>query len=150
MPGIVPSAQAEALEFTGARLVIEVLSLSTEAGDSGEKFIRYQGLTSFEEYILVDSRPRAVERLCRIGDGAWLYRRYSAGESVPFEPIGLTVPAAALYVALGLWARVVSCPLYPPSMSSALICPSAVPWSSGDASRPSRNSSTRVASRAMA
>ncbi len=45
---------ARATELTVARLVVEVLSDSTEAADRGEKFINYQTLAVFEEYLLVD------------------------------------------------------------------------------------------------
>src|SRR5437588_41016 len=38
---------------TNPRLIVEVLSNSTEADDRGEKFRRYLSLESLEEYVLV-------------------------------------------------------------------------------------------------
>src|SRR5438270_12418513 len=39
---------AAAIEFDAARLVVEVISDSTEASDRGEKFINFQPLAAFE------------------------------------------------------------------------------------------------------
>jgi Uma2 family endonuclease len=43
------------------RLIVEVLSPSTEAKDRGEKFIYYQTMPSLQEYVLIDSEKVAVE-----------------------------------------------------------------------------------------
>jgi Uma2 family endonuclease len=88
--------------FNDARLVVEVLSPSTEPADRGEKFANYQALPSFAEYVLVDSRRRRVERFKRVGDGSWLYRLYRERDTFGFETIGLEVPVAALYMASGV------------------------------------------------
>lgn len=88
--------------FNDARLVVEVLSPSTEQADRGEKFANYQALESFAEYVLVDSRRRQVERFKRVGDGSWLYRLYREGDTFGFETIGLEIPVAALYTASGV------------------------------------------------
>jgi Uma2 family endonuclease len=85
-----------------AKLVVEVLSPSTETADRGEKFANYQTLISIEEYVLIDSRHRLVEKFKRVGDGSWLYRLYRTGDILIFDSIGLEVPVAALYTASGL------------------------------------------------
>ncbi len=46
-------------------LIMEVLSESTEAADRGEKFAEYTSLPSLEEYVLVDSSRRRIERFRR-------------------------------------------------------------------------------------
>lgn len=38
------------------KLIVEVLSKSTEAFDRGDKFIDYQTLESLEEYVLINTR----------------------------------------------------------------------------------------------
>lgn len=86
-----------AIEVTTPRLVVEVLSEGTEANDRGDKFANYQTLDSFEEYLLVNSRRRAVERYRRVGHSRWDYQRYSPDEDVTLEMIGLTVSVAAFY-----------------------------------------------------
>ena len=88
----------EALEVTAARLIVEVLSESTELNDRGDKFANYQTLTGFEEYVLVDSRHRSVERYRRAEHGRWIYQRHGPHEEVTLETIGLTVPVATFYV----------------------------------------------------
>lgn len=54
-----------------ARVVIEVLSESTEAYDRGAKFADYRRLETLDEYVLIDSRRRACEVFRRHPEG-WL------------------------------------------------------------------------------
>jgi Uma2 family endonuclease len=54
--------------LTNPRLVIEVLSRTTEHYDRGEKFEAYRASESLVEYVLVDSRRVRVERYVRHGD----------------------------------------------------------------------------------
>ncbi len=56
-------AQGETI--TNPRLIVEVLSPTTEAYDRGEKFARYRQLDSFEEYILVSLTTPRVESFYR-------------------------------------------------------------------------------------
>ena len=48
-------------------VIVEVLSPSTEAYDSGEKFRRYQQLASLREYVLVAQDSVRVEHYRRQG-----------------------------------------------------------------------------------
>jgi Uma2 family endonuclease len=91
------SLNLEATEIWTPRLVVEVLSDATEANDRGDKFANYQTLDSFEEYLLVDSRRRAVERYRRAEHGRWIYQRYGPDASVTLETIGLTCSIANFY-----------------------------------------------------
>ena len=43
------------------RLIVEVLSPSTEATDRGKKFRYYQSCPSIQEYVLVSTQERAVD-----------------------------------------------------------------------------------------
>lgn len=54
------------------RLVVEVLSPSTELFDRGEKFRRYLELESLQEYVMVSQAAPRVESLFRQPDGTWL------------------------------------------------------------------------------
>ncbi len=54
-------------------------------------------LDTFEEYLLVASRRRSVERFRRTEHGRWIYQRYTSEERVTLEAIGLTSPVAAFY-----------------------------------------------------
>lgn len=46
-------------------LLVEVLSKSTEAYDRGDKFYKYRQLTSFQEYLLIDSEKMLLESFYR-------------------------------------------------------------------------------------
>ncbi len=59
------------------RVIIEVLSPSTEAYDRGEKFSRYRKLESLEEYVLVSQESPSVETFFRQPDGTWLLTAFS-------------------------------------------------------------------------
>jgi len=54
------------------RLIVEILSESTEAYDRGKKFLSYQSINSFEEYLLVAQDKPYVTHYVRQTDGSWL------------------------------------------------------------------------------
>jgi Uma2 family endonuclease len=54
------------------RVIIEVLSDSTEKYDRGRKFEHYRQMASFQEYVLVAQDRVSVERHVRQADGNWL------------------------------------------------------------------------------
>lgn len=56
---------------TDATLIVEVLSSSTEFYDRGEKFLLYQGLPSFREYLLVSQEQKKVEHHVKSGRNSW-------------------------------------------------------------------------------
>ncbi|MEB3828571.1 Uma2 family endonuclease [Phormidium sp. CCY1219] len=85
------------------KLIVEVLSESTEAFDRGDKFNDYQTLDSLEEYLLVNTRHQRVEIFRRNEVGGWLFHAYSAtDENFTLESINLTVAFAELYEEVNL------------------------------------------------
>ncbi len=58
------------------KLIVEVLSDSTEAFDRGDKFNDYQTLESLEEYVLVNSKHQRVETFRRGEQGLWILPIY--------------------------------------------------------------------------
>lgn len=52
-------------------LVFEILSPSTRDFDRGEKAQRYRGLSSLQEYVLVEQDTAHVEVYTRLPDGGW-------------------------------------------------------------------------------
>ncbi len=83
--------------ITHPKLIIEVLSSSTEALDRGDKFKEYRSLPSLEEYVLISSTQVAVE-IYRRGEGRlWLYTAYQSGDIVPLESVDFEFPIALLY-----------------------------------------------------
>lgn len=59
--------------ITNPKLLIEVLSESTEARDRGEKFFAYQTLELMQEYVLVSQDKFLVETFAKQADGSWRY-----------------------------------------------------------------------------
>jgi Uma2 family endonuclease len=89
----------EALEtITNPRVVLEVLSPSTEAYDRGEKFARYRQLESLEAYVLISQDVPRVELFLWQSDGTWLFRVFSGMEArVELAGLGIELPLAEIY-----------------------------------------------------
>lgn len=80
-----------------AKLIVEVLSDSTEAFDRGDKFRDYRTLSSLEEYVLVNPKYPQVETFRRTEQGLWLLQVYTPHESLVLQTIDLSIPFADLY-----------------------------------------------------
>ncbi|MDT9182328.1 Uma2 family endonuclease [Limnospira sp. PMC 289.06] len=83
------------------KLIIEVLSDSTEAFDRGDKFMDYQSIDSLQEYILINTRHPRLE-IFRRQDDSWLFNTYSLSEDTEnptFHIVSLdfTEKIAAIY-----------------------------------------------------
>jgi Uma2 family endonuclease len=79
------------------RLIVEVLSTSTEATDRREKLQAYRSLPSLLEYVLVSQESAAIEIHRRQGDIGWQIITLSPGDPVEFSSVELTTDFAALY-----------------------------------------------------
>lgn len=58
---------------TNPRVVVEVLSPSTEGYDRGEKFSRYRETESLQDYVLIRQDAPEVNVFHRRDDGTWLF-----------------------------------------------------------------------------
>ncbi len=90
-------AKREETEVDAPRVVIEVLSDSTERYDRGRKFSYYRQCESLQEYVLVTTEYQSVEVNRRLDDGWGLFRAYGPGDEVELVSIGVRFPVAALY-----------------------------------------------------
>jgi Uma2 family endonuclease len=81
------------------KVIIEVLSESTEAFDRGEKFTRLQTWNpSLTDFVLVSQDRPQVEHYWRQADGSWSYRLTTGLEaSVAITSIACTLPLADVY-----------------------------------------------------
>ena len=78
-------------------VIVEVLSLSTEARDRGEKFAEYAQLVSLREYILVSQKTVHVEHYLRQGT-RWVSRECRDLDAVlQLESIGCALPLRDIY-----------------------------------------------------
>lgn len=82
------------------KLIVEVLSDSTEAFDRGEKFADYKTIAEFEEYVLIHQKQILVERFQRQSNNLWVPQSYRAGDTVEFASIGFSGAIATLYETL--------------------------------------------------
>jgi Uma2 family endonuclease len=62
------------------RVVVEVLSASTEQHDRGDKWQDYRSVASLTDYVLVSQRLARVEHFGRESDGSWRYRAFGPGD----------------------------------------------------------------------
>ena len=80
------------------KLIVEVLSKSTEAFDRGDKFLAYQALESLQEYVLINTRHQRVEIFRRSESGLWVLQFYSVeDETFELKSIGFTGTFNELY-----------------------------------------------------
>jgi Uma2 family endonuclease len=80
------------------RVIVEVLSDSTEKYDRGAKFRHYRQIASLQEYILVAQDEPLVERHVRQPDGSWLLTEFAGRDRVlEFTSVPARVPLAEIY-----------------------------------------------------
>lgn len=91
-----PRDQGQATEIQTPRVIIEVLSDSTEAYDRGDKFRYYQACPTIEEYVLIATRRQAVDVYRRAAHG-WSYEAYGPDDMVHLGALDVHLPCAVLY-----------------------------------------------------
>jgi Uma2 family endonuclease len=79
------------------KLVVEVLSDSTEAFDRGDKFSDYKTIPTLEEYVLIHQKQILVERFQRKSDNLWLPQIFRSGDTVELSSISFACDIAILY-----------------------------------------------------
>lgn len=91
------SEDAAQTTITNPVLIVEVLSVTTEKGDRGNKWLHYQRIPSLEEYVLVSQEPR-IEIFRRTSSGTWEY--FEVHEGTVTLASGPTLDLATLYADL--------------------------------------------------
>ena len=91
----------DAITLLNPRLIVEVLSPSTEAYDRGAKFAHYRSIPSMRTYLLLSQDEPRAERFEK-GDGAaWtIHEPVGRGAIVELPSIGVSIPVDELYVEL--------------------------------------------------
>jgi Uma2 family endonuclease len=80
------------------RVIVEVLSESTEKYDRGTKFRHYRQIPSLGEYLLVAQDQPLAERHVRQPDGSWLMTEFAGMDAVlEFETVAARVPFTEVY-----------------------------------------------------
>jgi Uma2 family endonuclease len=88
---------AERTTITNPILLVEVLSVTTEKGDRGNKWMHYQRIPSLLEYVLVSQEPR-IEIYRRAHAATWEY--FEVREGVVRLASGPSLDLSALYADL--------------------------------------------------
>ncbi|SJM89127.1 conserved hypothetical protein [Crenothrix polyspora] len=83
--------------MTQPRLIVEVLSSSTEAYDRGEKFEKYRQFSTLAEYVLINPSKRKVEVFRKDATGHWVLHEYGSNDAVLFTSLDLSIESAVLY-----------------------------------------------------
>jgi Uma2 family endonuclease len=82
------------------RVIVEVLSESSEAYDRGAKFQHYGRIATLAEYVLVAQDQRRVEHYRRLESGQWLLTAYPPGAEVELPALGVALPLGEIYEGL--------------------------------------------------
>jgi Uma2 family endonuclease len=90
-------AENDPHSITNPRIIIEVLSDSTELQNRKKKFDDYAAIPGFTEYILVSQHEPFIERLYLV-DGSWRFRVYSQLDlTLEFTSVPITIPLVDTY-----------------------------------------------------
>jgi len=83
------------------RVVVEVLSPTTEATDRGKKAAYYRACPTLQEYMMVDSEEIFVE-VQRREAGIWTIHTFESGNTITLKSLGISFPIEDAYEGTGL------------------------------------------------
>lgn len=90
-----PGDRGKGYYVSAPRLIVEVLSPSTEVVDRREKLVAYRRIPGLHEYALIDQSRARIEIYRRVGTD-WLHDIAEAG-STTLESVNLTIPLSVVY-----------------------------------------------------
>jgi len=79
------------------KVLVEVLSPSTEAYDRGDKLAQYKQIATLEEIVLIAHDRRAIQVVRREADGTWSQHVAGDGELAQLASIACGLPVAEVY-----------------------------------------------------
>ena len=86
-------ASTRPVTLLNPRVIVEVLSETTEEYDRGAKVAHYRHRTSVDLILLIDSRRQMIERQQRNPDATWTLSEHTTGavavleHAIPFDEI---------------------------------------------------------------
>jgi Uma2 family endonuclease len=83
--------------FTYPCLIVEVLSVSTEAYDRGGKFRMYRNNPILQDYLLVSSTSIEMDLYHQKNNGEWVIINYQAGDTVELQSINFSFAIEQVY-----------------------------------------------------
>ncbi len=79
------------------RVVVEVISESTEAYDRGDKFAQYQTIPSLMQYVIAAQNKPRIEVFTRQDKGGWLLQIYEPGMRAELSSIESAIEVDRVY-----------------------------------------------------
>lgn len=80
------------------RLIVEVLSKSTEEHDKNDKFKFYRSIPDLQEYLLINQYELDIQHYTKTDSGFWIYRTYEASEdTIALTSIEVDITVANIY-----------------------------------------------------
>lgn len=105
MPDVVVTCdkadQGDAFFLDSPRVVVEVLSKSTEARDRTYKLLRYQAKQSIQEIVLISQYVQHVEVITRTTAG-WEYEEYGHEERFTLASLNVIILVSEIYRRLSI------------------------------------------------
>jgi len=84
-------------------MIVEVLSVSTEAYDRGRKFDHYRSVPSLQQYVLIASDRVHVDVFTRDAGGRWVLSSFEKpGDEIELGSIECRLLVSGLYDKTGL------------------------------------------------
>lgn len=88
---------------TNPKVIIEVLSKSTQDYDMNDKFRYYRSIPELQEYILINQYLVEVQQYTKTDEGFWIYRSYeSIDNSLKFGTIEADLNLTDIYAGISL------------------------------------------------
>lgn len=85
-------------EIINPKLIVEVLSRSTEANDRGDKFMYYRAIPEFSEYLLVSQYHPWIDQYTKMASGDWLMHSCDGLDaSIELQTVGVQLSLADIY-----------------------------------------------------
>jgi Uma2 family endonuclease len=88
--------------FQYPKVIVEVMSPSTESTDRGKKWREYQSIETLEEYVLISPNELVIEVYQRQPDGIWQYITYEAGSQFHLQSLDFTCAIEEIYESIVL------------------------------------------------
>jgi Uma2 family endonuclease len=93
-----PELTANQCSLLNPIVIIEVLSPSTRHYDQIDKFALYRSITTFCDYLLIDSEKNHVQHFRKIDDNEWLLHDYfDLAETICISSIQETIRLSEIY-----------------------------------------------------
>ncbi|BDM82667.1 Uma2 family endonuclease [Acaryochloris marina] len=87
--------------LTNPKLIIEVLSKSTQDYDQGDKFKYYRSIPDLQEYLLINQYELDVQQYTKTDSDFWMFRAYEAdSDTIALTSIDVELAVAHIYAGI--------------------------------------------------